>query len=183
MTDPTQLRTLDLTPVFGVRAQITADARETGGEYVEMDCTVQPGSGSIVHYHPRQEETYHVVDGVLEVLRDGDWRTVRAGESMAIAPGAVHAFRNRSSSPVRFINRHTPALGFQAHLETLDLLIRAGKIRGTTDLRSVIHMSMSAARHQPDVPVKPPAWLVRVMAFVGRRLGYSIDTDHTARAA
>lgn len=175
MTDPTRQRTLDLTPVFGVRAQITADARDNGGEYVEMDCTVQPGSGSIVHYHPHQEETYRVVEGELGVLRDGEWSTLGAGESMTIPPGAVHAFRNRSSTPVRFINRHTPALGFQAHLETLDRLVRAGKIRGTNDLRSVMHMSMSATRHQPDVPVRPPAWLVRVMAFIGHRLGYSID--------
>lgn len=175
MTDRTQARVLDLTAVFGVRARVTAPAEDTGGEYVEMECTVAPGSGTIVHYHPRQEETYRVLEGTLEVLRDGEWRPVGPGEAMTVPPGAVHGFRNRGSAPVRFTNRHTPALGFQAHLETLDRLIRAGKIRGTNDLRSVIHMSMSAVRHEPDVPVKPPAWLVRTMAFIGRRLGFTID--------
>lgn len=175
MTDHAHHRTLDLRSVFGVEARITASSEDTGGAYVEMDCTAAPGSGTIVHYHPHQEETYQVLEGTLEVLREGRWSPVGAGDSMTIPAGAVHAFRNPGPAPARFLNRHTPALGFQAHLETLDRLIRTGKIRGTKDLRSIIHMSMSGVRHQPDVPVKPPLWLVRAMAFIGQRLGYSID--------
>ena len=175
MTDETKERVLDLTPVFGVLARVTVPAEDTGGAYVEMECTVTQGNGTIVHYHPDQEETYRVVEGTLDVLRDGRWRSLGPGESMTVPPGAVHAFRNRGRAPARFVNRHTPALGFQAHLETLDRLVRAGKIRGTSDFRSIVHMSMSAVRHQPDVPVRPPAWLVRTMAALGRRLGYTID--------
>ena len=168
-------RTLDLSSVFGLEARITASSQDTGGAYVDMECTAAPGSGTMVHYHPHQQETYRVVEGTLEVLREGAWTPVGPGESMTVPPGAVHAFRNPGPTPVRFHNRHTPALGFQAHLETLDRLVRAGKVRGTSDPRSLIHMSMSAVRHRPDVPVKPPFWLLKAMAFLGRRLGYSID--------
>lgn len=174
MTDDVPVRVLDLRTVFGVEARIVTPAAATGGEYVEMDCTATPGSGTIVHYHPRQVEVYEVLEGTLEVLRDGRWRGVPAGESMTIPAGEVHAFRNGSGGPVRFLNRHTPALGFEDHLVTLDRLARAGKVRGTSDLRSLIHMSMSAVEHRPDVPVKPPFWMVRLLAFIGRRLGYSI---------
>ena len=73
------------------------------------------------------------------------------------------------------MNVHRPALGFQAHLETVDRLVRAGKVRGTADPRSLMHLSMSAMQHEPDVPVRPPHWLVRLMAHLGRRLGYTID--------
>ena len=58
---------------------------------------------------------------------------------------------------------------------TLDRLVRAGKIRGTKDLRSLIYMSMSGVEHRPDVPVKPPFWVLRTMVFIGRRLGYTLD--------
>lgn len=44
------------------------------------------------------------------------------------------------------------------------------------DPRSLIYMSMSAVKHLPDVAVKPPQWVVHVLAFVGRRLGYRLDT-------
>ncbi len=77
--------------------------------------------------------------------------------------------------PVRFLNEHRPALAFQEHLETLDRLSRAGKIRGTKDPRSLIYMSMSGVEHQPDLPVKPPPWVLRGLAFIGRRLGYTLN--------
>lgn len=175
MTDRPSERVLDLRSIFGVRARITTPSQATGGEYVEMDCTAQPGSATMVHYHPEQEETFHVLEGTLEVLRDGRWGAVRAGESVAVPRGAVHAWRNASGRPIRFRNVHRPALGFQDHLETLDRLARAGKVRGTKDPRSIMHMAMSAVRHRPDVTVKPPQWVVNAMAFIGRRLGFTLD--------
>jgi hypothetical protein len=84
----------------------------------------------------------------------------------------------RCAGPVP--KRAPPALAFQEHLETLDRLSRAGKIRGTKDPRSLIYMSMSAVEHRPDVPVKPPQWMMKALAFVGRRLGYTLD-DGTPR--
>lgn len=54
---------LDLRPVFGVLARVTAPAEATGGEFVEMDCTADPGSGTMVHFHPGQEETFRVPEG------------------------------------------------------------------------------------------------------------------------
>ncbi len=168
-------KVLNLRSVFGVEARVTMPAAATAGAYVEMECTVEPGSGSIVHYHPQQEETYRVLEGTLEVLREGTWRAVPTGESLTVPQGAVHAFRNTSSTPVKFLNVHRPALGFQNHLETLDRLIRSGKIRGTNDPRSLIYMSMSAVKHQPDVAVKPPQVVVNFMAWVGRRLGFRLD--------
>jgi oxalate decarboxylase/phosphoglucose isomerase-like protein (cupin superfamily) len=140
-----------------------------------MDVTAQPGAATMIHYHPGQAETYRVLEGSLDVFREGRWNAVSAGESLTIEPGTVHGFRNATTSPVRFINVHRPALGFEAHLQTLDRLARAGKIRGTKDLRSLIYMSMSAIEHRPDVPVKPPFWLLRFMAFIGRRLGFALD--------
>jgi quercetin dioxygenase-like cupin family protein len=175
MTNPESGSVLDLTSIFGVQARVTTPSSATAGEYVEMDCTAQPGSATMVHYHPEQEETFSVLEGTLELLQDGRWRAVPAGVSATAPKGAVRAWRNTGASPVRFLNVHRPALGFQDHLETLDRLARSGKVRGTKDLRSIIHMSMSAVRHRPDVAVKPPQWLVNLMAFIGRRLGYTLD--------
>lgn len=175
MAKQESVRVLDLRSVFGVEARITVPAERTGGAYVEMDCTVEPGSGTMIHYHPGQDETYQVLDGTFEVLLDGRWRPVTAGETLAVPPGAVHAFRNTSTRPTRFINVHRPALGFQKHLETIDHLARSGKIRGTKDIRSLMYLSMSAVAHKPDVPVRPPYWVVKLLAAMGRRLGYRLD--------
>jgi mannose-6-phosphate isomerase-like protein (cupin superfamily) len=168
-------RILDLRSVFGVLAEVTRPSGTTGGDYVEMECTADPGSGTMVHYHPEQEETFTVREGTMEVLRGGAWIPIQPGQTHIVPKGEVHAWRNRGGSPVRFRNVHSPALAFQDHMETLDRLARVGKIRGTKDVRSLIYMSMSAVKYRPDVTVKPPQWVVNTMAFVGRRLGFSLD--------
>jgi quercetin dioxygenase-like cupin family protein len=169
-------RILDLRSVFGVVAQVTNRATGTGGEYVELECTADPGSGTMVHYHPQQEETFHVLEGTMEVLRDHAWIPVQRGQTHLVQKGEVHAWRNAGSSPVRFHNVHRPALGFLYHMESLDRLARAGKIRGTKDWRSLIYMSMSAVKYRPDVTVKPPQWMINTIAFIGRCLGFTLDT-------
>ncbi len=174
MLDAAYQQVLDLRP-FGVQARVTMSSSATGGDYVEMDCTAAPGAGTIIHYHPEQEETFRVLEGRLEVLSDGRWCAVHAGETYSVPKGAIHAWRNAGQSPIRFLNVHRPGIGFQAHLETLDRLVRRGKVRGMRDLRSLVYMSMSAVKHRPDVGVKPPQWLVETLAFIGRRLGYTLD--------
>lgn len=168
-------RVLDLTSVFGVRAKITRSAESTGGELVEMECILDSGGGPTPHTHPHQEETFEVLHGVLEVLRGGEWRTATAGETVVVPAGEVHAFRNGSGAPVTFRNVHRPALLFQQHLETVDRLVRAGKVRSMKDPRSLMHLCMSAVKHRPDVQVSPPPWVIRTMAFIGRRLGYTLE--------
>lgn len=172
---PSHERLLDLRAIFGIDARITVSAASNGGELVAMECTAFPGAATTVHYHAGQEEHYEVLDGTLEVLRGGEWVSIHSGESMVVPPGAVHAFRNAGATPVRFRNVHRPALGFQDHLETVDRLVREGKVRGTSDLRSMAHLCMSAVRHRPDVAVKPPQWLVETLARIGRSMGYTID--------
>ena len=112
MINQSREKVLDLRAVFGLRARVTVPAEDTGGEYIEMDVTAEPGSGTSIHYHPDQEETYRVLEGALEVFRDGEWSALTAGESSTVARGEVHGFRNASGTPVRFLNVHRPALAF-----------------------------------------------------------------------
>ena len=106
VTSGSQGKVLDLRPVFGLQATVTTPSEATGGAYVEMDVTAHPGSATMIHYHPEQEETYQILEGTLEVFRDDRWRAVPAGESLTVAQGAVHGFRNAGEAPVRFLNVH-----------------------------------------------------------------------------
>jgi quercetin dioxygenase-like cupin family protein len=175
MNNPAHERVLNLRSIFGVEARITTSASDTAGAYIEMDCTAAPGSGTMIHYHPQQQESFQVMEGTLEVFQQEQWQAVQTGESLTVPMGVVHAWRNASPLPVRFRNVHRPAQGFQDHMETLDRLVKAGKIRGTKDPRSLMYMSMSAVQYRPDVTVKPPQWVVNMLAFIGRRLGYRLD--------
>jgi quercetin dioxygenase-like cupin family protein len=168
-------KVLNLRSVFGLEATVTTPAAATDGAYFEIDVVLEPAGHTDNHYHPEQEESYEVLDGTLEVFRDGDWHTVPAGESTTVPRGATHAFRNASETPVRFLNTHRPALTFQEFLETVDRLIRAGKIKGPRDLRSTIYLSLAAVEQGTAVQLKPPQMLLRGLAFIGRRLGYRLE--------
>jgi quercetin dioxygenase-like cupin family protein len=65
MMSESKEKILDLRSVFGLQATITTPASATGGEYVEMDVTAEPGSETLIHYHPKQEETYRALEGAL----------------------------------------------------------------------------------------------------------------------
>jgi quercetin dioxygenase-like cupin family protein len=175
MMSESEKEALNLRSVFGLEATVTTPSAATDGAYVEMDVTLEPKGHTNIHYHPEQEETYEVLGGTLEVFRDGDWHKVPAGESLTVPRGAVHAFRNASQTPVRFLNVHRPALTFQEYLETLDRLIRVGKVKGLKSLRSGIYVSVAAVEQGSSVMVKPPHMLIRGLAFIGRRLGFTLE--------
>jgi quercetin dioxygenase-like cupin family protein len=166
---------LNLRPVFGLEATVTTPSAATNGDYVEMDVVLEPKGHTTLHYHPEQEETFEVLDGTLEVLREGAWHQVPARESVTVPRGATHAFRNATETPVRFLNVHRPALTFQTFLETLDRLIRAGKVKGLNGLRSGIYVSMASVEQASSVQVRPPDKLIRGLAFIGRRLGFRLE--------
>ena len=169
-------KVLDLRSIFGLEATVTTPAAATDGAYVEMDVVLEPGGHTTNHYHPAQEETFQVLDGTLDVFRDGNWHKVPAGESSTVPRGATHAFRNASETPARFLNVHRPALAFQEYLETVDRLIQAGKVKGLKNLRSGIYLSMAFVEQESSsVQVKPPQMLLRGLAFIGRRLGYRLE--------
>jgi quercetin dioxygenase-like cupin family protein len=128
---------------------ITRTSEETGGEAVEVEFTLAPGtSGPPSHRHPEQVEEWEVLEGTLSARRGGGWRSLGAGEKTSIPPGVVHTFRNESASPVRVRDVHRPALGFDDYSEALGRLVDAGKIKSARDLRSAIYFSMLWREHR-----------------------------------
>jgi Cupin domain len=65
---------------------VVASNDETGGEYVEMEWTLPPGAfAPPTHRHPTQVEEYEVLEGSFEVMVDGEWSTLREGDSASVA--------------------------------------------------------------------------------------------------
>lgn len=66
-------------------------AAETGGEYSEMELSLPPGLvPPPPHIHPQQVEEFEVLEGSLDVTVDGQWRTLRSGESASVPRGAPY---------------------------------------------------------------------------------------------
>jgi mannose-6-phosphate isomerase-like protein (cupin superfamily) len=156
---------------------ITASTLETDGKFFEMELTLPPGViAPPPHVHPVQEEDYEVLAGTLDVLLDGSWRSLSAGESMRVPAGSPHTFGNSSGGTVRVRNTHRPALQFQYYFEKLHELVTSGKVTSFKNFSSLIYMSLLWEQHEREIVAAraPQRAVMSVLARAGRRLGYRL---------
>jgi quercetin dioxygenase-like cupin family protein len=158
--------------------EVVVAAASTGGATSEVQITLPPNSVMPPpHIHPQQQETCTVADGTLEVLVGRQWRTLLAGEELAIPAGSIHTFRNRSGQNVTFRSVHKPALAFEQYLERLYWLSAMNRIRGHRDLTSALYRALLLDVHRADqVPAGVGARFgVRTLARMARLLGMRVD--------
>jgi mannose-6-phosphate isomerase-like protein (cupin superfamily) len=176
---PALNRVLDFAPA-GMWWQITKDTQETNGSFFEAINVLVPGfAGPPQHIHPHAEESYQVLEGTLDVWIDGQWRLVKPGETATVPAGVPHTLKNSHAQPVRLINVHQPALGFEWFFRRMQVLIATGKLTlPPKNVGSLIRISMLFVEHEKEIKsVKPPHGLMRFLAFLGSLLGYKIP-DH-----
>jgi quercetin dioxygenase-like cupin family protein len=152
----------------GASVVIRESAGETGGERVELEITLPPGApGPPPHFHPRQEEQWHVLAGTLEVQVDGDWRTLHEGDSASIPAGHVHTLRNRTNEDVRVLDVHIPALDFQEYMEDLHRLTETGKITSLRSPRSLVYLAIVLTDHRTTQLTASPVQRFAESALAG----------------
>jgi len=86
---------------------------ETIGDYSLLEVSVTPNvPGPPPHYHNDAPELFHLINGQLDVWKDGKWHTMEAGESLIIPKNDIHTFRNNTPEESRFITTWSPR-GFE----------------------------------------------------------------------
>ncbi len=74
--------------------------------------------GAAEHLHLRHADCFHVLEGELEFRLAGETVRARAGTTVVVPPGVVHAFTSVGSA--RFLNVHAPSCGFSEYLRRVD---------------------------------------------------------------
>jgi quercetin dioxygenase-like cupin family protein len=162
----------------GSSFRIVESALDSGGERVEFEITMAPGAmGPPKHFHPRQVESWKVLEGKLSLFVDGEWRTLDEGESLEIPPDTVHTLGNRSDAVVRFRDVHEPALDFQDYIEQLHRRAAAGNITNRATPSTLIHGAMVLRQHRTTQLSASRAQRVAetALSVLGRALGYRLD--------
>ena len=169
-------RVLDFTAT-GMWWEITKSTSDTNGEYLEAINVIAPGfGGPPVHIHPNAEESYHVLEGTLDVCVGGQWRQVRPGESATVAAGTPHTLKNSHAVEVRLINVHKPALEFERFFRRMHAMVADGKLTlPPKNFGSLVRISMLFMEHEHEIKsAKPPHAIMRAFAFIGRKLGFTL---------
>lgn len=127
----------------------------------------------IPHLHPKQDEHFEILAGMLSVRVRDDERTYVTGESFTISRGIPHLVCNRGSKPVRTRWKVFPALNAAAFYENTYRLSKEGK------LDNLLHRAVISWEYR-DIfqPLSPPLWLqpflLAPLAIIGRWMGIKI---------
>jgi quercetin dioxygenase-like cupin family protein len=75
---------------------IKVPAAATGGSFSLIEVRMTQSTGTPLHRHSADEETFIVLDGELAVLADGERVDARPGDIVYVAAGEPHAWRAES---------------------------------------------------------------------------------------
>jgi quercetin dioxygenase-like cupin family protein len=164
-------------PVTGERIVFRTTARETGGELVVIETTVQPdGFVAAAHVHPSQEERFEVHRGSLG-FRLGRTKLVAGpGDRLTVPAGAPHRFWNAGDEAVHFTCEVRPALQFESLLETMFALAADGKTNAK-GMPGPLRLAVIANHHFDVVRLPAIPHVLQKLALVpgallGRAVGY-----------
>lgn len=131
--------------------------------------------GPAIHKHPEQEEYFKIITGNLEVFKQNAWQQLKSGEEIYIPKDTPHTYRSRDNYDCIFEYRLTPKRNFSAMMQTFEKLMNENKLTGTSDLKSIIYLSLVFKKFESEVTsVKPPAFVINIMAGIGRLMGYTV---------
>src|SRR5436190_6020111 len=105
--------TMDIKNLNDVPAFITKDGSEIRQLLAHRNAAIRnqslaearlPAGGSTQeHFHPRAEEIYYITQGTGRIRIDGETRTVKAGDAIAIPPGKRHKLWNTGTETLRLL--------------------------------------------------------------------------------
>jgi len=176
MTSNNQERILDFAAT-GMWWEITRTTADTDGEFFEAINVIAPGfAGPPLHIHPYAEESYHVLEGMMDVCVGGEWRQLAPGDSATVPAGVAHTLKNPHPVEVRLRNVHKPALAFERFFRRMHALVADGKLTlPPRNFGSLIRISMLFVEHENEiVSVKPPHAIMRALAIIGKLIGYEL---------
>lgn len=154
---------------------VVRSAEETDGEYVEMEWTLPPGAfAPPVHRHPSQVEEYEVLEGAIEVMVDGRWSTLTAGERASVPVNTDHTFRTGTGQPVRVRNFHRPGGRFDEFIEKQYRFATSERFKGLKHPSTAIAMAVIWQEHA-DLLItssRPLRFAVTALSRLGKLLGY-----------
>lgn len=82
---------------------------DTGGAYCLIEASLAPGIGVPRHTHTREDESYFVLSGELEVIVEGKAFVLRPGDSLIAPRDIPHQIRNSGNTENHYLLIFSPS--------------------------------------------------------------------------
>jgi quercetin dioxygenase-like cupin family protein len=113
--------------VGGLELQFLQSEEGGDGSLTLFEMTVQPNARMpVAHHHENWDETIYGLVGVSTWRVDGEDILLRAGETVFIRRGVVHAFRNDTEAPATCLCILTPGILGPGYFREMAALAAAG---------------------------------------------------------
>ena len=90
--------------VLGATIDIHATLDDTGNSTSVIELGIPARfPGAPPHLHQHMTESFYMIDGTIDVMREGCWSKAHRGDFILIPPQTVHAYRNTTDKPARFL--------------------------------------------------------------------------------
>jgi quercetin dioxygenase-like cupin family protein len=117
---------------------VCLSGEDTGGRYCLIEASLAPGMGVPRHTHTREDETYYVLSGELEVIVGDEVFVLREGDTLIAPRDIPHQLRNSGNTENHYLLMFSPS-GFEGFLKATAIPAPANAV----------------------APTKPPAVVVR----------------------
>ena len=92
---PAQIITKDEVPAYSMyglgEAKLLMTGERSNGQWWLGHFREDPGFVTPLHMHPKTDEQFYVLDGVLSVFLDGQWMEIMPGTLAIVPRGTPHA--------------------------------------------------------------------------------------------
>lgn len=102
----------------GDRYNFLVTGEETNNAIFQFEAVVPVGGGPPPHTHSREDETFYVVSGSLEILVGTSTYQAKAGDFVFVPRGTVHRFKNLGSGESVQLVTFVPA-GMEGYFRTV----------------------------------------------------------------
>ena len=96
--------------IVGEETLVKVSAEDSEDTLAFFHLVAPPMSGPPRHVHTREDELFYVLEGELVFELDGERHTVRAGDTVYLRRGVVHAYQNFTTSDARLLIATVPGM-------------------------------------------------------------------------
>lgn len=128
---------------LGDEVTVLLSGEQTGGAFTMVQVVTPPGGGPPPHWHTREDEWFHILEGRVEFWLDGTWTEVPAGTTAFLPKNSRHTYRNCGDTPLRMIVHASPS-GFEVFFERI---AEAFNAPGGPDMPRIVEISAEHGIH------------------------------------
>lgn len=164
-------------PITGEKIVFLQTAKDTNGEFLELDLFVRPGGFvAAEHIHPKQDEEFEVISGTLALFINGEKTIGEKGYQTTVKAGTPHIWTNDGEDELHCRLLLRPALQWEQMFETMFGLARDGKSdkKGLPNILQIAVMTDKFKDHAwlASPPISVQRTMFTVLRPLGKLMGY-----------